>query len=182
MEYYETQITEGEIAAVRCVNQECVKGAAKPPKEEPKTKREKLAASIPPTLPPEELRDVGVAEELVERYVGMKRKKALDKDPDTIYCTRQWCQGPARSCVEELEAAMKGAGGGFWLRDKDAPVVIPTAVNEATEEKEKKELDEDEQLAANRPRLQVCSKCSFAFCRICQGTQHPLPPASCTVH
>ena len=48
-------------------------------------------------LSPSELLQIPLEPEVVQRYVKLKRKAALESDKDTIYCPRSWCQGAARS-------------------------------------------------------------------------------------
>ena len=123
---------------------------------------------LPPTIPPEELADIGLSEELVKRYIVMKKKKALDRDPNTILCPRQWCQGPSVSSVKKVEDSMAAAGSGYWLPDLDSEPE-PAAAHEAGEEKKQVKPDAVRS-SQNLEKLQVCSKCSFAFCRVCTGT------------
>jgi E3 ubiquitin-protein ligase RNF14 len=160
----------------------CVKSATRPqaapptpPPEAPgdadTAPRIGAIASLPATLPPEELREIGIPEDLVTRYVALKKKKALEKDPNTIYCPRQWCQAPSRASVQQMEQTMKRNGSGYWLLDRDTAPSSPPSLQENIVPKKR----EEEKPSPLKEKLQVCSVCSFAFCRVCLG-KYPSSP------
>lgn len=129
------------------------------------TPNQRMLSSLPPTLPPEELLDIGIAPDMVTRYSVLKKKKALAADPKTIYCPRQWCQAPSRASVENVEASMKISGNDYWLPDRNAvPQPIEEHVYEADSKKKVKET-----VSPLKEKLQVCSTCSLAFCSKCLG-------------
>ncbi|KAF8538237.1 RWD domain-containing protein [Trichophaea hybrida] len=173
-DYYSGLITEGDVSSVRCSDPSCVKNAtrpqaAAPPTPPPETpgdngdvNQKGVISSLPSTLPPEELSEIGISTDLVTRYIVLKKKKALEKDPDTVYCPRQWCQAASRASVKKVEESMKTSGNGYWLPDRGAiPPPLPSSPQE------------DEHTATPRmEKLQVCSICSFAFCRVCKASWH----------
>jgi E3 ubiquitin-protein ligase RNF14 len=87
-EVYNNAITEGDIANVKCLEFGC--GVEK----EAGARRAKKPAR---TLGPNELLQIPLERSMVQRYLDLKRKKKLESDQSTIYCPREWCQGPARS-------------------------------------------------------------------------------------
>jgi E3 ubiquitin-protein ligase RNF14 len=87
-EVYNNAITEGDIASVKCLEFGC--GVEK----EAGARRAKKPAR---TISPNELLQIPLERSVVQRYVDLKRKKKLESDQSTIYCPREWCQGPARS-------------------------------------------------------------------------------------
>ncbi|KAI5803157.1 RWD domain-containing protein [Geopyxis carbonaria] len=173
VDYYSVLIREGDVSGVRCLDTSCVKkaatAAAAAAADAAEGDGEAAGASLPPTLPPDELREIGLEEAEVQRYVTLKKKKALQKDRDTIYCPRQWCQGPAESSVRALDQAMKVTGNGYWLLPRDAiipppppppaPIATTTDTPPATP-------------AKKLEKLQRCTACALAFCRICHASWH----------
>lgn len=160
---------------MRCSDPSCVKNAtrpqvAAPPTPPPETPSDNggyhqkgVITSLPPTLPPEELSEIGISGDLVTRYIVLKKKKTLEKDPDTVYCPRQWCQAASRASVKKVDESMKTSGNGYWLPDRGATPPPPLSPSQ-----------EDEHIPTPRlEKLQVCSVCSFAFCRVCKGTHTP---------
>lgn len=123
----------------------------------------------PPTLPPEELEEIGIPRDLVTRYVALKKKNALEKDPDTIYCPRQWCQSASRDSLQRVEQSMRASGSGYWLQDR-RPATVPSPPPPPPLLPPEKTYGE-----AALNKLQICSVCSFAFCRVCRGRQPPSP-------
>jgi len=119
-------------------------------------------AILPPTLPPEELEELGLSSELVTRYKVLKRKAALDADPATIYCPRSWCQAASRSSLEEMD---KNIGTkDLYLTERHLEL--------KNAELNGQKVDEDEAPAAPRllhhtERLDVCSSCAYSFCKVC---------------
>ncbi|KAK5139412.1 hypothetical protein LTR04_003603, partial [Oleoguttula sp. CCFEE 6159] len=85
-DFYNNCITEGDVGSVKCLAPDCGKTAS----NKRKRKSEK-------TLNPSELLQIPLEQATVQRYVDLKRKKKLESDKSTVYCPRQWCQGPARS-------------------------------------------------------------------------------------
>lgn len=180
--YYSSMITEGHISSVVCSDPVCVKkatllnNAAAPPipltppgtpsAEEEPAKLHKVM--LPPTLPPDELGEMGLDAALLKRYVELKQKAALEKDPATVYCPRQWCQAPSRESISVLDAAMADNHTSYYLSDYGSEAVV--AATAATTNIPVTSTSTSEHLEP--PKLQICSRCTFAFCRICAHGWH----------
>jgi len=146
-DFYNNAITEGDISSVTCL--------------EPRCEKDKQMAGgrskKPRTLPPGELLLIPIERQMVQRYVDMKRKKQLESDASTIYCPRQWCQGPARS--------------------KKYPKITDLSRMDSWEDDEA-DFDRPPQPSnPNEPpaaidRLAICDDCSYAFCKTCLQTWH----------
>ncbi|KAI5791515.1 RWD domain-containing protein [Pyronema domesticum] len=175
VDWYSGAITEGDVSAVRCSDPVCVKAATRqaaqldaPPTPPPEgvdapAPPKPTIQPLPPTIPPEELEEIGIPTDLVTRYVLLKKKKALEKDPHTIYCPRKWCQNPSKSSIERVESNMKQNGGGYWLPDFNAVKEEPIKENNNGKE---------DTASVKLDKLQICSVCAFAFCRICRASWH----------
>lgn len=172
--YYTSVITEGHISSVVCSDPACVKKAtllnnAATPPTPPATpsaegEPEKLhKVMLPPTLPPDELGEIGLGAELLKRYVDLKQKSTLEKDPATVYCPRQWCQAPSRESISILDAAMADNHTPYYLSDYGSPAASITTTITASPTAP----TNDDTAAPSPPKLQICSRCSLAFCRIC---------------
>ena len=112
------------------------------------------------TLSPSELLQIPLEQEIVQRYVTLRRRKKLESDRTTVYCPRQWCQGAARSNkhpksdgIGEEEVIDSGSEGEEELQQYD-----PNA--------------NDETLPPPSERLAVCEDCAFAFCKVCKSGWH----------
>lgn len=140
-DFYNNAIREGDIAVVRCLDPDCAKD-----------KREK---SI--NIHPRELLAMDIAEQVVRRYVEMKRKKLLEADKTTVYCPRSWCQGAARS----LRYPPIPKDLSQYVEYKKPSLSNP-AKNGA------QEINDN----GDDNRLSICEKCSFAFCRTCFASWH----------
>ena len=94
---------------------------------------------------------------MVQRYVTLKRKQALESDPRTIYCPRKWCQGPARS--KKTDALDRN---------------LDLESDEEDEPQASKNGPHDPALLYIPPseRLAICTECTFAFCRVCKASWH----------
>ena len=145
-DYYNACITEGDVGNVKCTAPECGKG----PDHTQPTKRLKDK-----TLEPSELLQIPLDQDIVQRYIKLKRKKRLESDRTTVYCPRQWCQGPARTSK--------------------------TKPNQGEEEEEIEETEEPQTYDRNAPpeklpppaeRLAICEDCNFAFCKVCKASWH----------
>lgn len=120
-------------------------------------------AILPPTLPPEELEDLGLSSELVARYKVLKRKAALDADPATIYCPRSWCQAPSRWSLEEMD---KNIGTrDLYLTERHLEVKKAELNGQNVDNEE--EALADPQPMHHTERLDVCSSCAYSFCKVC---------------
>lgn len=108
------------------------------------------------TLDPSELLQIPIDQEIVQRYVKLKRKKKLESDRTTIYCPRQWCQGPARSKKSSSMSQEEGS-------DSDADIPEPPVYDQNTSE---------DLLPPPEERLAICEDCTFAFCKVCKASWH----------
>ena len=105
------------------------------------------------TLDPSELLQIPLGKETVQRYIYLKRKKQLESDRNTIYCPRQWCQGPARSTKKKYS---------YQEYDSDSE-----------ENSSKPQVDGNEDpLPPPHERLAICEDCTFAFCIVCKASWH----------
>ena len=109
------------------------------------------------TLEPSELLQIPLEQETVQRYVKLKRKKRLESDPTTVYCPRQWCQGPARIPNKKPSKAEIEPEG-----EEGDQVVNPDAYR----------ISNPEALPPPAERLAICEDCAFAFCRVCKASWH----------
>ncbi|RPB16165.1 RWD-domain-containing protein [Morchella conica CCBAS932] len=171
-DYFAACIAEGNVAAVTCSDQACVRKAAKvaaaapPPPSQQQGEKSAKSMLLPPTLPPEELADIGISRELVKRYVDFKQKSALDADPGTVYCPRNWCQAPSRESIAALEKAMAMNHTTYYLPPHGLAPTPPTSAAAATT------TTTAGAGAAPHQKLQVCSRCTLAFCRVCERSWH----------
>ncbi|KAL8978556.1 MAG: hypothetical protein Q9205_005883 [Flavoplaca limonia] len=95
---------------------------------------------------------------LVQRYVMLKRKNALESDRTTVYCPRQWCQGPARS--KKTEAL-----------DRDEDLESDEEHADPSEEPQDGS-DDTEGQSQSAERLAICTQCTYAFCKVCKAGWH----------
>ena len=93
----------------------------------------------------------------MQRYVDLKRKKKLESSKDTVYCPRQWCQGPA-----SVKRRIKKELSQFDDEDSASESEAAPAENETTEKKG----------VASNDRLRICESCDYAFCRVCLTGWH----------
>jgi E3 ubiquitin-protein ligase RNF14 len=164
-DFYNNCINEGDVGNVKCLAPDCGKDLKPlPPPDErtpsgPIPKRKKVDR----TLNPRELLQIPIEQELVQRYVRLKRKKRLESDMNTIYCPRQWCQGAARSKkhpkpIDPLNDTEEASS--------ESEVEDPAV---ASSKKTKKSNPEDIPMSE---RLCVCEDCTFAFCSVCKKGWH----------
>jgi len=147
-DFYNNAIKEGDVAGVKCMDTS--HGG------ERKRKKER-------TIHPRELLAMGIEESVVRRYVDMKRKKKLEADKTTVYCPREWCQGPAKSDkYPPIPADLTSYIDNEVSEDEGEPVEQTTI-----SEKNGKNIPPDPS-----ERLAVCEKCSLAFCKVCYMGWH----------
>ena len=151
-DFYNNCITEGDVDQVKCLDPGCGKESGLG--GEPARKRRRRDK----TLNPSELLQIPVEQELVQRYVQLKRKRRLESDKNTIYCPRQWCQGAARS---KKYPKPEGAMDDFSDSEDEQVPEQPST--------DKKPNPEDIPMSQ---RLAVCEDCSFAFCTVCKRGWH----------
>ena len=105
------------------------------------------------TLEPSELLGIPLQQDTVQRYIKLKRKKRLESDKTTVYCPRQWCQGPARTSKSEIDQE--------------------EGTHETTEEPQTYDRNaSQEKLPPPAERLAICEDCDFAFCKVCKASWH----------
>ncbi|KAI9690092.1 MAG: translation termination inhibitor protein itt1 [Bogoriella megaspora] len=144
-DFYNNAITEGDISGVKCLAPDCGSDL-------PRGKKQK-------TLSPAQLLQIPIEHNLVKRYVELKRKKKFESDPNTIYCPRKWCQGPA--CSKKTPKATDFAA---IDSDDSSDDEAPTAPIAPAADKPK--------YIPPSERLAICSVCDYAFCRVCQLGWH----------
>ena len=152
-DFYNSCITEGDVDSVKCLDPGCGKDICAG--REPAKKRRRRDK----TLNPSELLQIPIAEELVQRYVKLKRKKRIESDKNTIYCPRQWCQGAARS---KKHPKRVGQIDDFSESDSEG---------EAEQHNSHKKKVKPEDIPVSK-RLAVCEDCNFAFCIVCRKGWH----------
>ncbi|KAL8648899.1 MAG: hypothetical protein Q9226_005798 [Calogaya cf. arnoldii] len=146
-DFYNTCITEGDIGSVKCITPKCGKDVS--------GKRRKRDR----TLGPSELLEIPLEQEMVQRYVMLKRKNALESDRTTVYCPRQWCQGPARS--KKTEAL-----------DRDEDIDSDNEPSQEQSQEPHNETNDPKDSPQPTERLAICTQCTFAFCKVCKAGWH----------
>jgi E3 ubiquitin-protein ligase RNF14 len=154
-DFYNNCITEGDVDNVKCLDPGC-KGIGTAGPATPKRRKQDR------TINPSELLQIPIEQELVQRYVRMKRKRKLEADKNTIYCPRQWCQGAARSKKHPKPVDLMND-----LTDS-ASDSEAEAVGEPSATPKKKEPE----YVPMSERLSICEDCSFAFCSVCKKGWH----------
>ncbi|EHK50628.1 hypothetical protein TRIATDRAFT_52701, partial [Trichoderma atroviride IMI 206040] len=148
-DFYNDAIKEGNLSTVRCLAPNCAKERAAA------IKAAGNKAGKPKTfVSPSELLQIGLADDMVKRYVDLKYKTELESDKNTIYCPRQWCNGAARSKKHK-----KPSGLNFG----------ETSDAESDQEKENEKGGSKFNLG---DLLSVCEDCGFAFCSRCYQSWH----------
>ncbi|KAL8741737.1 MAG: hypothetical protein Q9190_005694 [Brigantiaea leucoxantha] len=157
-DFYTSCITEGDVDSVKCLAPKCGQ------ENRPPSKRRKRDR----TLDPSELLQIPLEQEKVQRYITLKRKRALESDRDTIYCPRQWCQGAARSKkTEALDRNLNlnlDSDSGSESESESESGCSPSKAPEPT--------DPDSKISPPADRLAICTSCAFAFCRVCKAGWH----------
>ncbi|OKL62640.1 hypothetical protein UA08_01383 [Talaromyces atroroseus] len=161
-DFYNTCITEGDVDNVKCMAPDCGKEPnsaqhpATPSQDRSAThKRKKKQARL---ISPSELLQIPLEQDIVQRYVFLKRKKKLESDKTTVYCPRQWCQGAARSKKHPKP---------------DNP--ITDDFDDSADEDDAVEFDpmgDESQLPPMADRVAVCEDCAYAFCCVCKKGWH----------
>lgn len=131
-DFYIGSITEGDVGNVKCAAPECVTESKNQDQEDR-------------TLEPSELLQIPLEQEMVQRYIKLKRKKRLESDRSTVWCPRSWCQGPARCPNIKHDSPS--------LPDEGAAV-------------------SPDKLPPPAERLAICEDCTFAFCKVCKASWH----------
>lgn len=161
-DFYNSAITEGDVAGIRCLDPTCGKEHATLENRKRKRKTER-------TLHPRELLAMGIDEAMVRRYVEMKRKKKLEADKNTVYCPRTWCQGPAKSPkYPAIPADLAAYAGSEFASDSESDAESTSSKHDSTRSDTSNKNDPPDPA----DRLAVCEKCSLAFCRVCYMGWH----------
>ncbi|KAL9617037.1 MAG: hypothetical protein Q9160_008154 [Pyrenula sp. 1 TL-2023] len=164
-DFYKSMISEGDVDAVKCLTPNCGKDPdAKPAAEQADPARRAKKRKIDRTLNPSELLQIPLEQDIVQRYVFLKRKKKLESDKNTIYCPRQWCQGAARSKKHPKPEDPMADAEEQSESDSENPSQ-PTITTKDGEEVETAYPPPSERLA-------ICEDCSFAFCSVCKKGWH----------
>ena len=157
-DFYDNAISEGDVAGIKCLSPDCGKDAAAANGTKRKRKRDH-------TLHPRELLAMGIEEDMVRRYVEMKRKKKLEADKSTVYCPRTWCQGPAKSSqYPTIPADLSTYAATECSSDEEID-------SEGTPAKQDSPRSPNVKNNTVPPdpsdRLAICERCSLAFCKVC---------------
>lgn len=159
-DFYNNAITEGHVTSVKCVDPTCTKTAA----------NTDSARTITKTLHPRELLDMGITEPQARRYVEMKRKKLVESNKATVYCPRTWCQAPSRS---QLYPPIPNDLYNYPDFDQEQTRALQNVQPELAVAQDANVDSTPIALSTLHPdRLEICSKCAFAFCRICYSGWH----------
>lgn len=169
-DFYNNAITEGDVGSVKCLDPGCGKVAGN-------ANGGARAIKVKRSLHPRELFAMGLDDKMVRRYVEFKRKKKLESDKGTVYCPRQWCQGPAKSSKyppvpADLSEYVIESSSDEGARGNASEGEGEAASPRTTKPQEKK-IPPDP-----TDRLAICEKCQLAFCRVCYAGWHG-PYARC---
>ena len=153
-DYFNNCIIEGDVVNVKCMAPKCGEDENLQAVQATQTQQQKKRRRARDrTLDPSELLQIPISQDQVQRYVKLKRKKLLESDRTTVYCPRQWCQGPARS--KETQ------------ENHD-----PDSDSEAQEPRSYDPNTNGSKLPPPAERLAICEDCSFAFCKVCKASWH----------
>ncbi|KAL8687372.1 MAG: hypothetical protein Q9224_005172 [Gallowayella concinna] len=155
-DFYNNCITEGDVGSVKCITPRCGQELESAPRTDgARAKRRKRDR----TLGPSELLQIPLEQDMVQRYLMLKRKNALEADRTTVYCPRQWCQGPARS--KKTEAL-----------DRNHDIESDDDEGQGDDLQSPKVPDGSTSSATLAERLAVCTDCTYAFCKVCKAGWH----------
>lgn len=170
-DFYSSAITEGDVGNVKCLDPDC--GKQNLTVEQRRRKKQR-------TLHPNELLEIPLERAQVQRYVDLKLKKRLESDKSTVYCPRQWCQGPAKSAkyarynTVDLSSYPDSSSDDEEV-GVDAQVKPSSKSASETTSNANKTTSGRGRYSTQAPppdRLNICSVCNYAFCRICQRSWH----------
>jgi E3 ubiquitin-protein ligase RNF14 len=160
-DFYTSCIAEGDVDNVRCLAPNCGRSTV-PNRAGDRTQQPSRKRKDDHTLNPSELLQIPLEQTVVQRYVMLKRKKKLESDKTTVYCPRQWCQGPARSKRHPKASDPLGVAG--IETDSDEEDDSLTITYDPT--------SETGELPPMAERLAICEDCSYAFCVVCKKGWH----------
>ena len=159
-DFYNNAITEGDLAAVRCLEPSCAKE-----RENTQISTGKKRRKPRTFISPSELLQIPLEHDIVKRYVTLKYKTELETDKNTVYCPRAWCQGAARSkkhkkpkgleLQDDESGSESDSGGEAEISDNKVPSKTKTPKPFQTQD-----------------LLAVCEDCGFAFCSRCYQSWH----------
>jgi E3 ubiquitin-protein ligase RNF14 len=157
-DFYNNCINEGDIDNVKCPSPDCGKNTDAPVLEDgsPNPKRRKKQDQ---SLGPSELLQIPLEQEVVQRYVQLKRKRKLELDKTTVYCPREWCQGAARSKKHPKPVDPINDDIDLSSDEEDEPMQFDP-------------MGEEAQLPPMSERVAICEDCSYAFCCVCKKGWH----------
>jgi E3 ubiquitin-protein ligase RNF14 len=155
-DFYNNCIKEGDVTNVKCLAPDCEKNARLDPNASHTPQRLKRKRKVDRSLDPSELLQIPLDQDVVQRYIKLKRKNLLESNKRTVYCPRQWCQGAARTKSnpipgEEAEDSDDENDGGPRNYDPN---------------------EGEDKLPPPSERLAVCEDCAFAFCSVCKTGWH----------
>lgn len=148
-DFYSNCITEGDVGRVQCTAPGCAEDEGHAPTKKRRRNPDR-------TLEPSELLQIPLEHETVQRYIKIKRKKMLESDRRTVYCPRQWCQGPARSQKPKAKSEEQDDP------DSDDEHAVPAAYDP----------NAPQHFPPPAERLAICEDCAFAFCKVCKASWH----------
>ena len=159
-DFFNNCISEGDVDNVKCLDPGCGKEVQTviSDKEDTTPRKHK---KVDRTLNPSELLQIPIEQEVIQRYVRLKRKKQLESDKTTIYCPRQWCQGAARSKRYPKPVDLLNDTETMSSDSEEDPAPVPA--------KNKNSKPEDIPMAE---RLSICDECNLAFCAVCKKGWH----------
>ncbi|KAK5056654.1 hypothetical protein LTR84_012186 [Exophiala bonariae] len=152
-DFFKSCITEGDVDSIKCLSPDCGKNAL--PAAEGDTRPSKRRKQDR-TLNPSELLQIPIDQELIQRYVRLKRKKRLEADKNTIYCPRQWCQGAART----------------KRHPKPVDPMSDSVLDSDSDSEDEPPIPDNLETLPKSQRLCVCEDCDFAFCCVCRKGWH----------
>ena len=161
-DFYRNAISEGDVDNVKCLAPNCSNETPVPALEQAEPARRIFKKKRDRTLNPSELLQIPLEQEVVQRYVFLKRKKKLESDKNTIYCPRQWCQGAARS--KKHPKPTDPIADFENVSDSESEIE-----REAQSRKNKNNEDVPPPMSE---RLAVCEDCDYAFCSVCKKGWH----------
>lgn len=156
-EFFNTCISEGDVTNVTCMAPDCGNASNSNSTNET-NRRKKRRHKQDRTLDPSELLQIPLDEETVKKYALLKRKQKLESDRTTVYCPRQWCQGPARTKKTESSSQDSDSDSDSESDNANAQSYDPNASPDT--------------LPPPQERLAICEDCSFAFCIVCKVSWH----------
>ncbi|EPS41552.1 hypothetical protein H072_4569 [Dactylellina haptotyla CBS 200.50] len=184
-EYFSAMIKEGDVTSVQCLNYVC--GKDLPPEEvvDEEGNIHKIPRK-PGAIAPAELQLL-VEQDMVERFLKLKRKRAFESMKNVVYCPRNFCRGPALrdsgedqlAICQDCSLAFCADCGKTWHGYK-ASCRIPGVIKTEEEAKEQKLTEEFLETSCTPcPTCLIpisksggcnhmyCSRCGTHFCLLC---------------